>query len=143
MTKQATDFDICDTRDLESAEIQLKRNGIPLPIFVTMAGPEHPLRKRFVLDKQRKARKALARSGKFEFADPSDEEAEQLDLISRCTLKWRTGDEQGVVLGGERLDCTPGNVIKAISAPERAWLRRSMQDAFDDGEAFISTSALA
>lgn len=128
-------FDLATVEDVESAEIQLKRNGQPLPIFVTMAGPEHSKRKRFAFDKQRKVRKQLAKTGKMEFGDPVDDEAEENDLLADCVLAWR-----GVVFNGETLPCTKDNVTRLLYDKKRAWFRKAIKDAFDDAEAFTRVS---
>lgn len=131
-------FDLATVEDVESAEIQLKRNGQPLPIFVTMAGPEHSKRKRFAFDKQRKIRKQLAKTGKMEFGDPLDDEAEENDLLADCVLAWR-----GVVFNGEAVPCTRDAVMKLLYDKKRAWFRKAIKDAFDDQEAFTRVSASA
>lgn len=129
-------FDLATVEDVESAEIQLKRNGQPLPIFVTMAGPEHNKRKRFAFDKQRKIRKQLAKTGKMEFGDPLDDEAEENDLLADCVLAWR-----GVVFNGEAVPCTKDNVTRLLYDKKRAWFRKAIKEAFDDAEAFTRVSA--
>lgn len=129
-------FDLSTMEDLEQAEVQLKRNGQPLPIFVTLAGPEHPKRKRFAFDKQRKLRKQLAKTGKMEFGDPIEDEAEENDLLADCCLAWR-----GVVMGGQPVPCNKTEVLKLLENKKLAWFRRSLKEAFDDGEAFIKVSA--
>lgn len=136
--RPAIEFDIADTEDVQTAEVQLKRNGAPLPVFVTLAGPEHPSRKAFAMAKQRKMRKQLSRSGKVEFNDPTEDEAEETDLLTSCVLGWR-----GVVFSGETLDCTKANIGKLMTDPKRAWFRKSVKEAFDDGEVFIKTSVVA
>lgn len=129
-------FDVSAIEDMEEAEVQLKRGGQPLPIFVTLAGPEHPKRKRFLFEKQRRIRKQLAKTGKVEFNDPLEDEQEENDLIADCTLAWR-----GVVFNGETLPCTRENVKRLLEDKKRAWFRRAMKEAFDDQEAFTKTSA--
>ena len=131
-------FDMSEVEDLESAEVQLTRNGVPLPIWVTIAGPEHPKRKRYAIEKQRKIRKQLAKTGKMEFGDPAEDEAEENDLLADCVISWR-----GVVFNGEKLDCTRSNLTQLLTDKKRAWFRRSVKEAFDDGEAFIKVSASA
>lgn len=135
-TAQPEAFDLADTEDVSEAEVQLKRNGAPIPVWVTMAGPEHPKRKAFAYSKQRKMRKQLAKTGKVEFNDPTEDESEEIDLLGTCLMGWR-----GVVFSGVTLDCTKDNIAKLLSDPKRAWFRRSVREAFDDGEVFIKSSA--
>lgn len=131
-------LDLASIEDVESAEVQLKRNGQPLPIYVTIAGPEHPKRKRFAFEKQRRIRKQLAKTGKVEFGDPADDEAEENDLLADCVLDWR-----GVVFKGEPVVCDRLNVLRFLQDKKRAWFRKAIKEAFDDAEAFTRVSAVA
>jgi len=143
-------FDLGTVVDMTTAEIQLKRNNIPLPIFVTFAGPEHHTRKMFALKKQRLARAQLAKTGQMSFKDPTEDEEEANSLMAQCAFGWRT-EVRGadgaktsypfVVFNGEQFPCDAGSINRLISDPERAWFRKSMKEAFDDGEAFIKVSA--
>lgn len=137
-TAVAEMFDLSTVEDVESAEVQIKRNGQPLPIFVTIAGPEHPKRKRFAFEKQRKIRKQLAKTGKMEFGDPIEDEAEENDLLADCILSWR-----GVAFEGKPLECNRDNVNRLLYDKKRAWFRKAIKEAFEDAEAFTRVSAAA
>lgn len=140
--KEVELFDLADTEDMTEAEIQLRRNGVPLPIFVKMAGPEHPKRKNYMLAKNRKTIRQLQKTGKMDLGDPVENEAEENDLLADCTLGWRTASgEAFLLLAGERLACTRDNVRKIIGDAKRAWFRKALKEAFDDNEAFIKVSA--
>lgn len=145
-------FDLGTVEDVTTTEIQLKRNNIPLPIFVTFAGPEHGTRKMFALKKQRAARAQLAKSGQLSFNDPTEDEEEANGLMAQCAFGWRTEVKEAdgtktshpfVVFNGEQFPCDAGSINRLISDPKRAWFRKSLKDAFDDGEAFIKVSATA
>lgn len=131
-------FDLATLEDITEAEVQLKRDGQPLPIWVTLAGPEHAKRKAFVFNKQRRLRQQLAKTGKIEFQDPAEDDADEVELLTACVLSWR-----GVVLNGKPLDCNKANVMAVLGDPKRAWFRRAVKAAFDDNEAFIAASATA
>jgi hypothetical protein len=131
-------FDLATLEDITEAEVQLKRDTQLLPIWVTMAGPEHPKRKAFLFAKQRRMRQQLAKTGKVEFQDPAEDETDELELLTACVLSWR-----GVVLNGKALECTKANVMAVLGDPKRAWFRRAVKAAFDDNEAFIAASATA
>lgn len=138
----ASNFDIGSIEDVQSAEVQLRRNGNPIPVYVTLAGPEHPTRKAFAFAKQRKMRQQLAKTGKMEFTDPAEDEAEEVDLLASCVLAWRTENTADtILLEGKLRPCTRGNVTALLSDTKRAWFRRAVRAAFDDNEAFIKTSA--
>lgn len=131
-------FDLATLEDITEAEVQLKRDTQLLPIWVTLAGPEHPKRKAFVFAKQRKMRQQLSRTGKIELQDPAEDEQDEVELLAACVLSWR-----GVVLNGKPLDCNKANVMAVLGDPKRAWFRRAVKTAFDDNEAFIAASATA
>lgn len=128
-------FDLADMEDVEAAEIQLKRNGSPLPIFVTMLGPESQKRKAYVFAQQRKIQRQLAKTGKVDFGDPQEREIEETDLLVDSLIGWR-----GVVFNGAELACTKDNVRQLLNDKKRAWFRRAVKDAFEDNEAFIKVS---
>ena len=94
-------FNLSEFQDTESADVVIKHpsTGAPTDAVVTIAGPEHPKRKAIVFDKQRRMRRQLAKTGKLEFTDPSEEEVEETDLLAACTLGWR-GVGEGVHAGG-------------------------------------------
>ena len=85
-----------------------------------------------------KASGAIAKTGKMEFGDPLDDEAEENDLLADCVLSWR-----GVVFNGEAVPCTRAAVMKLLCDKKRAWFRKAIKDAFDDQEAFTRVSASA
>lgn len=128
-------FDLADMEDVEAAEIQLKRNGTPLPIWVTVLGPESQKRKSYVFAQQRKVQRQLAKTGKVEFGDPQERELEETDLLVDCVIGWK-----GVVFNGAELPCTKDNVRQLLTDKKRAWFRRAVKDAFEDNEAFIKVS---
>lgn len=129
-------FDLATVEDVDHAEVQLKRAGQPLPIFITMAGPEHAKRKAHAMSKQRKLRKQLSRTGKVDFGDPADDEAEETGHLADSILAWR-----GVVFSGAAMECTRPNVLQLLTDPKRAWFRRAVREVFEDAEAFITASA--
>lgn len=128
-------FDLADMEDVEAAEIQLKRNGTPLPIFVTLLGPESQKRKAYLFAQQRKVQRQLAKTGKVDFGDPQEREGEETDLLVDCVIGWR-----GVVFNGAELACTKDNVRQLLTDKKRAWFRRAVKEAFEDNEAFIRVS---
>lgn len=131
-------FDLADMEDVEAAEIQLKRNGAPLPIYVTLLGPESQKRRSYVFSQQRKIQRQLAKSGKVEFGDPQEREAEETELLVDCVIGWR-----GVVFNHAELSCTKENVRQLLNDKKRAWFRRAVKEAFEDNEAFIKVSVSA
>jgi hypothetical protein len=130
-------FDVDSIADIGSAEVNLKVNGQPVPgVFVTLAGPEHAVRKSYALDKARRMRKQLARTGKLELDDPVDEQEDETVHMASCVLAWR-----GIGKGGQALPCTKENVLALLADPAKGWFRRAVKEALDDVENFIKRSA--
>jgi hypothetical protein len=130
-------FDVDSIADIGSADIQLKVNGQPLPgVVVTLAGPEHAVRKKYALDKARRMRKQLARTGKLELDDPVDEQEDETEHLAACVLAWR-----GIGKAGAPLECTRENVLALLRDPGKGWFRKSIKEAYEDAENFIQRSA--
>lgn len=131
-------FDVDSIADIGSAEINLKVNGQPLPgVFVTIAGPEHKIRKKYALDKARRMRKQLARTGKLELDDPVDEQADETEHLADCVLAWR-----GIAKRGVPLECNRANVVALLDDPSKGWFRKAIKEAYEDAENFIARSAV-
>lgn len=129
-------FDVDSIADIGTAELPLKVNGQPLPgVFVTLAGPEHKIRKAFAMDKARRMRKQLSRTGKIELDDPVEEQEDETQHMASCVLGWR-----GIARGGKPLECTKENVLALMSDPGKGWFRRAIKEAYEDVENFIKRS---
>lgn len=128
-------FDIATVEDAHEAEVQLKRNGVPMPLFVTMAGPEHQIRKAAQFARTRRMRKAMM-SGKQAFSDPVEEVGEEDEQIAQAVSGWR-----GFVLNGQSLTFSREALLSLLRDPKRQWLRKAMVEAYNDAEAFIVASA--
>lgn len=128
-------FDPTAYEDVHSAEIRIKNpeTGAPTPMLVTIAGPEHPDRKRIVFARQRRLRAALAKTGKLLVSDPEDDDAEELDLLVACTLGW-----SGAPVAYSAAECR-----RLYADPKRQWLRRQVRAALDEVELFTRRSASA
>lgn len=125
--------------DLAEAEFELLQpiteQGTGL--FLTLAGPEHPDRKKISMSIQRAARAALAKkmaaTGRAEpdFKDPEEDAAEQLENLIRATLGWRRKDGK---------PCTPFSqqaVRDLYSNPKYQWVTRQVMRRMYDLELFI------
>lgn len=136
--RPSLDFDIGDFEDIHSADVAIKdpTTGKPTAAVVTLAGPEHPARKKILFARQRKLRKNLQRSGKLELTDPEEDEADEIDYLVDCTLGWR-----GLVKGGQALAFSKDAARALYEDPKRRWLRDQVRAALDEREAFIARSA--
>jgi hypothetical protein len=127
-------FDWTAYEDVDRADVKIKTPaGAATPMVVTLAGPEHPDRKRLTFAKQRRMRAALSKTGKFPVNDPEEDEAEALDVLVASTLGW-TGAPEPFSTAAAR---------KLYSDPKRRWLRDQIEAAMNERELFTRSSAQA
>lgn len=131
-------FDIDAYEDVQAGDIQLKdpATGAPTGATITLAGPEHPARRKIDLDRQRRVRAALQKTGKLQLQDPEEDEADETDLLVACTLGWR-----GLALAGQELAFSREAAARLYTDPKRRWLRAQVVAALNEREAFIKRSA--
>ena len=113
-------FDLDQAAVLTEAELELKHpiTGVPLGIFVTLAGHEHELRKQRLFSMMRAQRAKIEKTGKFLASDPADDTADELDTLVACTLGWRN-----MRAGGQQLEWSAGACAALYTDPKRAWVR--------------------
>ena len=130
-------FDLDEFEDAQTANVVIKHpvTGAPTGMFVTLAGPEHPLRKKRVMDQQRDFRSKFAKTGKLPQTDPVDDEETSTDLLIACTFGWKLS------FGGTSLTYSPAAAETLYRDPKRQWLRAQLKVAFDERENFIVRSA--
>jgi len=131
-------LDLNDIREAQSAEIELLHPSTraPLGAAITVAGPEHPKRKGLLWERQRRLRAKFQKAGKLSFADPAEEEADEIDYLAACTLGWR-----GITRDGVEIAWSANEAARLYGDPELAWLRAQVRAGLDDLELFIRTSA--
>lgn len=131
----AEELDILAFEDADSADLRIKHpvTGAPTAMVVQIAGPEHPLRRRLVLDRQRRLRAHLAKTGNMHISDPEDDAADDLELTVACTLGWR----------GAAQPYTPAAARALYADPKRRWLRDQVQAGLQDRALFMRSSAPA
>jgi hypothetical protein len=131
-------LDLNDIREAATAEVELvhPRTREPLGAAITVAGPEHPQRKKILHDRQRRLRAKFARTQKFAFADPAEEEADEIEYLAACTLGWR-----GITRAGQEIAFSAAEAGRLYADPELAWLRAQVRAGLDDLELFIKPSA--
>jgi hypothetical protein len=129
----AAPFDFSAFEDVDRADVRIKdpTTGAPTAMVITLAGPEHPDRKRLTFARQRRLRAALAKTGKLQVGDPEDDAADQLDMLVACTLGW----------SGAAVAYTPAAARALYSDKRRTWLRDQVQAALDERELFTRSSA--
>ena len=127
-------FDFNSIEDVPSATTRIKdQGGAPTSMVITLAGPEHPERKRRLFARQRRLRAALAKTGKMPMSDPEDDEADELDDLVASTLGWV----------GAAVPFSPAAARALYADPKRRWLRDQVLAALQERELFTRTSAPA
>ncbi len=127
-------FDPFSIEDVLSGVLRVRdQTGALTPWAITLAGPEHPDRKRRLFARQRRMRAQLAKTGKLPTSDPEDDDADQVDDLVACTLGWE----------GAVLPYSPENARKLYADTKRRWLRDQVQAALDERELFMRSSVAA
>jgi hypothetical protein len=127
-------FDPFSIEDVMTGVLRVRdQNGAPTSWVITLAGPEHPDRKRRLFARQRRMRALLAKTGKLPTSDPEDDDAEQVDDLVACTLGWE----------GSALPYSPETARRLYADSKRRWLRDQVQAALDERELFMRSSVPA
>lgn len=126
-------FDFCTVEDVPSAPVRIKnpQTGAPTAMVVTLAGPEHPVRKQRLFARQRRLRSGLAKTGRLPMVDPEDDDADEIDDLVAFTLGWQ----------GAAVPYSADAARALYSDPRRQWLRAQVKAALDEREAFTGSSA--
>lgn len=126
-------FDPTAFEDTPTGKLVIKNplTGAPTGMVITLAGPEHPDRKKRLFNRQRRLRAALAKTGKMPVTDPVDDAAEELDDLVAATLGW-----EGAVVPYS------ADVARTwYSDPKRRWLCDQVKTALEERELFTRSSA--
>ncbi|MEI6117218.1 MAG: hypothetical protein WCP99_21970, partial [Burkholderiales bacterium] len=82
-------FNLKSIVQVQSADVSIKDiDGNATGVVFTMAGPEHPDRKRIAFAEARKSIARYRKSGRVELADPEDAEATRHENLAAYTLGW-------------------------------------------------------
>jgi hypothetical protein len=126
-------------RDVLTASFEVKdpltNKGTGL--FIELAGPEHPERKRLSLEAQREARAAMEKqaseTGRLVpvLKDPEENLAESLEMLVAATLNWYRKD-------GKPVTPFSKNAARTLYVdPESQWLVRQVANRVGDLNLFI------
>jgi hypothetical protein len=125
-------FDFDAFEDVPTTDLRIKDpNGLPTAMLITLAGPEHPDRKRRQFVRQRKFRAEFAKAGKMPVTDPSDDYDDETDELVACTLGWV----------GAAVPYSPSAARTLYADPKRQWLRVQVKAALDERDRFTRSSA--
>jgi hypothetical protein len=127
-------FDPFSIEDVSTGTLRVRDEaGAPTSWVITLAGPEHPDRKRRLHARQRRLRAVLSKTGKLPMSDPEDDEADELDDLVACTLGWE----------GAAVAYSPQAVRSLYADSRLGWLRAQVKMALEERERFMRTSAPA
>jgi hypothetical protein len=127
------DFTFLDYKDVPTADVQIKTPRGMTGWTITIAGPEHPNRKRITFAKQRRMRALMSKTGKLPINDPEEEAAEELDLLMSCTLSW----------SGCPVPFSNDAMRALYSDPEYAYVREQVIAAMNERELFTRACSAA
>lgn len=133
-------LDLDAFEDVQTGVCALKHpaTGAAFGATITLAGPEHPVRQRFLMDRTRRMRAAVRKSGKLDVTDPLDDREEETDYLVACTLGW-----SGLERGGMAVAFDAAAARQLYTDPKRQWLRSQVKAALDEAELFIGSSERA
>jgi hypothetical protein len=131
------DISIDDYVDVQTAEYKLKhpQTGAPTGTVFVLAGPEYPARRKRELDRVRRVRQGIAKTGKMAFTDPAEEDVERTEQIAADIIDWR-----GLKINGQEVPFSKDAAAALLADPKRRWLRDQLDAALNERENFIAAS---
>ena len=137
-TVPAAALDLDDLLQSDTAVLVVRHplTGAPSGTSIIIAGPEHVTRKALVFARMRAARKDFEKNGAITITDPVDDEADETDLLARCTLGWTN-----MQAGGVPIEHSVDAARQLYADPRRRWLRNQVKVGLDQLELFIAGSA--
>ena len=124
------DFDLMSFEDVQSADVRIKApdTGAPTPLVISLAGPEHPKRRKIQLDRQRRLRAAAAHR-----QSPARRPRRRRAGGGRAAGRLHPGVDRH---GGQRqvVEFSRAKALEIYTDPRRQWLRAQVKTALDDRE---------
>lgn len=126
--------------DLPYSELVVRHpaTGEALPTRITLAGPEHPVRKAALFSRVRARLAEAERDGKMPVTDPTEDDADQTAFAASCTLGWAD-----LPVDGAFLPFSIGAADKLYADPRYRWLRNQVVVALNNSALFIGACATA
>ena len=112
--------------------------GVATSARISIAGPEHPVRKAAVFARMRARRAELMNTGVLKVPDPADDDLDQTAFIAACTLGWSR-----LAIDGQSLQFSVDAPIKLYGDTRFRWLRDQVLEGLDKRDAFIGACATA
>lgn len=143
MKKQDLDLSTIDTVAAcnKGFEVELKHPATnePLGLYWTVLGSESDAFREFIKEtlntRIRKEAMAKKRGKDLEIRTMDEAEAETIDLLTVCSLGWRSGDKPTLKFSGEDLAFNVPNVRKVLQT--LPWIRKQLDEAIGDLENFM------
>jgi len=114
-------------------ELRHPATKAPLGVFLTVLGKDSKTFKDHIRSKtNERLRKDMMARNRGKDAEPSTVEQierETIELLSICTLGWRTGDAPTITMGGKVLEFSEANA-RLVYAEE--WIRNQADEAIGD-----------
>lgn len=109
-----------------------------LGVFVTVLGQDSDEYRKVFQVQQRKRLDRAMRGGGIRIksvASPESLEQDANELLAACTKSWRTGEEQHLLIGGEKLECSRDNAMRVYR--DYPWIKEQVDDAVNDRANFL------
>lgn len=129
----APGFDLDGIEDVGSADYEVLHpvTREATGAFITLAGPEHPDRKKMTMSLIRRQRADALRT-KPKATDIEDEIDESRDMLAKVTLGWR-----GMRKAGAPLPFSQAAAKELYADPKSQWLVKQLMQAMNNAELFI------
>lgn len=126
-------FDLDGIEDVGSADYEVLHpvTGQGTGAFITLAGPEHPDRKKMTMGLIRRARADAMRT-KAKAADIEEEIDESREMLAKVTLGWR-----GMRKAGAPMAFSQAAAKELYADPKSQWLVKQLMQAMNNAELFI------
>ena len=132
-----TGFNLKSIKQLQSADIEIRDpDGNPTGVVFTMAGPEHPERKRVQFAYQRRLLARAKKTGKVELDDPEEREEQDREMLATFTLGWSGYVDEA----GKEVPFSVQAAKEMYADPDMAWLVDQLHQALNEKERFIAKS---
>ena len=130
-------FNLKKIQQLTSADVSIRdTDGNATGVVFTMAGPEHPERKRITFAQSRKALARYQKSGRVELPDPEEAESTKFENLAAYTLGWKGyADEAGTDVPFSRQAA-----LDLYRDSSMAWLVDQLESALGEKDLFIRRS---
>lgn len=137
----------------EQADLELThpKSSEGLGVFFILAGPEHPDRKRYELDKDRKLRAQINKKGSIELEEPEEDRARLLEYLRICTLGWYTLEKDegtgevtrvdAVDFGAGPTPFSTGAARDVYASKELGWIKDQIRTGLAKNDVFIKDSS--